>query len=198
MKGNIRLSKAVRYPKKRISINEITLDNYVTTDSLLPNKTGITKAINLPPQEGTLPVFEKNDILVANIRPYLKKIWFADKDGGCSSDVIVFRVNKGFDPRFIYYALFRDDFFKHMMRGKKGTKMPRGDKKHILSFLLPDFDLHTQQRIGQVLSSIDRRIEVNNQINKTLEETMKSIFEYWFIQFDFPNNYCKPYIQRKR
>ena len=84
-------------------------------------------ATNLPPQGSTMPAFEKNNILVANIRPYLKKIWFADRDGGCSADVLVFEVNKKFDPKYVYYSMFRDDFFDHVMRGSKGTKMPRGD-----------------------------------------------------------------------
>ena len=61
----------------------------------------------------------------------MKKIWFADRDGGCSADVLVFEVNKKFDPKYVYYSMFRDDFFDHVMRGSKGTKMPRGDKNWI-------------------------------------------------------------------
>ena len=136
MNNFVRLSRAAKYSNKKILLKDVSLDNYITTDNMLQNKAGITKAINLPPQAGSIRAFEQNNILVANIRPYLKKIWFADKDGGCSTDVLIFSANEGYFPKFLYYSLFRDDFFAHMMRGKKGTKMPRGNKDHILEYLM--------------------------------------------------------------
>ncbi len=93
-------------------------------------------AVNLPPQDGNMPSFQTENILVANIRPYLKKIWFADRPGGSSADVLVFDVKKGYHPKFVYYAMFRDDFFNHMMRGSIGTKMPRWDKRQILDYTI--------------------------------------------------------------
>ena len=193
MNNGIKLVRAVKYSKKRINMEDITVDNFVTTDNLLQNKQGITKAVGLPPQSGFMPEFERENILVGNIRPYLKKIWFANIDGGCSADVLVFEVNKGYYPKFIFYSLFRDDFFEHMMKGSKGTKMPRGDKSQILDFLIPNFDFSTQQKIASVLSSIDAKIELNNRINAALEAMAKTVYDYWFVQFDFPNGEGKPY-----
>lgn len=193
MSNSLKLSKAVEYSDERIRLKNVSLDNFITTDNILQNKAGITKAVNLPPQGSTIPAFNVGNILVGNIRPYLKKIWFADNNGGCSADVLVFKVHKEYHPKFIYYTLFRDDFFSHMMRGSKGTKMPRGDKNQILDFLIPDFDFSTQNKIVSVLSSLDSKMELNRKINAELEAMAKALYEYWFVQFDFPNSKGKPY-----
>jgi len=191
--SKIPLSKIAKYSNKRIHIQNVTVDNFVTTDNLLQNKLGLTRAISLPPQDGNMPAYVKGNILIGNIRPYLKKIWFADKDGGCSADVLVIDVNDDFDSKFVYYALFRDDFFIHMMNGSKGTKMPRGDKTQIMNFSIPNFKFDIQQKIAKVLSTLDAKIELNNRINKELEAMAKILYDYWFVQFDFPNVDGKPY-----
>ncbi|NCO26707.1 MAG: restriction endonuclease subunit S [Epsilonproteobacteria bacterium] len=191
--SKIPLSKIAKYSNKRIHIQNVTVDNFVTTDNLLQNKLGLTRAISLPPQDGNMPAYVKGNILIGNIRPYLKKIWFADKDGGCSADVLVIDVNDDFDSKFVYYALFRDDFFIHMMNGSKGTKMPRGDKTQIMNFSIPNFKFDIQQKIAKVLSTLDAKIELNNRINKELEAMAKTLYDYWFVQFDFPNVDGKPY-----
>ena len=105
------LSDIAVYVKDRVSIQEIRLVDYVTTDSLLQNKRGRICAQNLPPVVCNLTRFQKGDVLVANIRPYLKKIWFADCSGGCSSDVLVFRAKPGHCPNFLYAVLMQDSFY---------------------------------------------------------------------------------------
>jgi len=188
-----KLSNAVRYSNKRIKANDVFLHNFVTTDNLLQNKAGITQATNLPPSNSAMPAFSSNEILIGNIRPYLKKIWFSNQAGGCSADVLVLEVKENYNPKFVYYCLYRDDFFDHMMKGSKGTKMPRGDKSQILDFLIPNFELATQQKIAAVLSSLDSKIELNNKINTELEAMAKTLYDYWFVQFDFPDKDGKPY-----
>ncbi|MFM6070498.1 MAG: restriction endonuclease subunit S, partial [Dolichospermum sp.] len=177
----------------RVNIKDITLNKYITTDNLLPNKQGVGIAVNLPPQIGNIRFFEPKNILVSNIRPYLKKIWFSDKYGGCSADVLVFVVQEDYVPKFIYYSMLRDCFFDHMVRGSKGTKMPRGDKNQILEFAIPNFSPKMQEKIASVLSSLDDKIELNNRINSELENLAKTIYDYWFVQFDFPDENGKPY-----
>ena len=193
MSKNIKLSNAVKYSNKRINVDEISFEDFVSTDNLLQNKLGKTNAVKLPALKGLMPGYANENILVGNIRPYLRKIWFADKKSGCSADVLVFEVNKLNHPKFIYYTLFRDDFFDHMMKGSKGTKMPRGDKTQILEFLIPDFDFADQQKIAKVLSDLDAKIELNNKINAELETMAKTLYDYWFVQFDFPDANEKPY-----
>lgn len=193
MMNLIKLDRAAKYSEERISSSEAILEEFITTDNMLPNKQGVVKAGNLPPQGGIMPAYKKGNILVGNIRPYLKKIWLADKNGGCSADVLVFKAKEGYDPRYLYYALFRDDFFHHMMRGKKGTKMPRGDKQQILDFLIPDYPLPVQKKIASVLSVLDEKIATNNKISSELENAARALHDYWFVQFDFPDKAAKPY-----
>ncbi|MCW9014477.1 MAG: restriction endonuclease subunit S, partial [Gammaproteobacteria bacterium] len=124
------LFNAAEYVTDKISSAELNLDKYITTDNILPNKQGKVTAESLPAQTGNVTKYQPGDTLVANIRPYLKKIWYANKSGGCSADVLVIRSNDSVNPKFLFYSLFRDDFFSHVMKGSKGTKMPRGDKDH--------------------------------------------------------------------
>ncbi|MCG8804932.1 restriction endonuclease subunit S [Tenacibaculum finnmarkense] len=182
------------YSKSRISLDEIDIHNYVSTDNLLQNKLGKVDAEKMPTQSSNnVTRFDKGDILIANIRPYLKKIWLAKYTGGSSSDVLTFKVNKEYNSTFVYYSLFRDDFFEHMMNGSKGTKMPRGDKNQILDFPIPDFEIGYQKSIAKVLSDLDSKIAINNKINAELEAMAKTLYDYWFVQFDFPDKNGKPY-----
>ena len=182
------------YSGSRISLDELNVETYVSTDNLLQNKQGKVSAVKMPKQaSNTVTRFDKGDILVANIRPYLKKIWLAKYTGGSSTDVLTFKIKEGFDTNFVYYSLHRDDFFEHMMNGSKGTKMPRGDKNQILDFTIPDFDIDNQKQIAKVLSNLDNKIELNNKINTDLEAMAKFIYYYWFVQYDFPDINGKPY-----
>jgi|SaaInlStandDraft_4_1057021.scaffolds.fasta_scaffold21431_1 type I restriction enzyme, S subunit len=193
MSKTLKLWQVANYSKERINVGDILLENFVTVDNLLPNKKGLTIALNKPPRGGTLLKFKMGNILVGNIRPYLKKIWFANRDGAAAADVLVFDVKTEHCSKYVYYAMFRDDFFNHMMRGKKGTKMPRGDKNQIMDFLIPNVKYTTQQQFAAVLSALDIKIEHNNRINTELETMAKTLYGYWFVQFDFPNKYGKPF-----
>lgn len=142
-------------------------DCYVSTENMLPNKTGITTPSNVP-TVGSITAYKENDTLVSNIRPYFKKIWKATSCGGCSNDVLVFRAKNGITADFLYYSLADDKFFDYSMKTSKGTKMPRGDKKAILEYTVSDLDLITQKKATIILSLIDRKIAVNNTINDNL------------------------------
>lgn len=190
---NSALKNHATYINNKVDTNEISISQYISTDNILQNKQGIECATSLPIQGGKVTAFKKGDILLANIRPYLKKIWYAQFDGGCSADVLAIRANAETDSHFLFYALFRDDFFIHAMKGAKGTKMPRGDKAQIMEFKIPVFDLKTQQSIAAVLSTLDKKIALNKQINARLEEMAKTLYDYWFVQFDFPDANGKPY-----
>ena len=192
--GNIKpLKNHAVYISEKISSHILSVTNYITTDNILQNKQGKIAATSLPAKVGKVTKYSACDILVANIRPYLKKIWFANDSGGCSADVLTFRAKTDTHPKFLYYALFRDDFFSHVMKGSKGTKMPRGDKNQIMEFFIPPFDLSTQEKVADVLSALDAKIELNNIINAELEALAKTLYDYWFVQFDFPNANGEPY-----
>ena len=189
----MRLEQVAFYSKEKIGIQELQKDTYVSNENLLQAKGGLKKAEKLPKTPASVIRFDEKDILIGNIRPYLKKIWFADRSGGASSDVLTLKVKEGFHPKFVYYALLRDEYFDFAMSGSKGSKMPRGDKSHILTFPIPDFEFDLQVRIASILSDIDSKIELNNKINAELESMAKLIYDYWFVQFDFPDENEKPY-----
>lgn len=104
-----KLSDICEYAKGKIKVSALDENTYISTENMLPNKGGITKAASLPTQEQT-QAFMKNDVLVSNIRPYFKKIWYATFDGGCSNDVLVFRAKDGVSSRFLHYVLADDTF----------------------------------------------------------------------------------------
>ena len=187
----MKLNDIAYFVEDKISSENIKLDQYVTTDSLLQNKKGRTFAQNLPPQKCSLVHFKKGDVLLGNIRPYLKKIWYANIEGGCSQDVLVLRAKNNLESKFLYALLMQDSFFDYEMKGTKGSKMTRGDKSHIINF--PCLDLNNKTEIGKLLSSLDDKIALNNRINAKLEQMAKRLYDYWFVQFDFPNADGKPY-----
>ena len=112
--------------------NTENLQNYITTDNILPNKQGITKAEYIPTY-GNVLRYEEYDILIANIRPYFKKIWLSNTNGMCSNDVLCIKAKNSAYKYFLYRLLWRDDFFDYVLKGAKGSKMPRGDKNHIMA-----------------------------------------------------------------
>lgn len=189
----MKLSDIAEYVTDKISSNRITINEYVTTDSLLQNKRGRETAQNLPPVTCALINFKQGDVLVANIRPYLKKVWYADSEGGCSSDVLVFRAKNGHDSNFLYAVLMQDTFFDYAMQGAKGSKMPRGDKDQIMRYEIPTFSTDEEENIGKMVVDITSKIALNRRINDNLEAMAKQLYDYWFVQFDFPNEEGEPY-----
>ena len=172
-----KLSDICEYAKGKIKVSVLDENTYISTENMLPNKCGITKATSLPTQEQT-QAFMKNDVLVSNIRPYFKKIWYATCDGGCSNDVLVFRAKDGVSCRFLYYVLADDTFFDYSMATSKGTKMPRGDKKAIMEYEVPDLSYEDQCKIASILEAIDEKICLNTAINKNLLELLQLLYDH--------------------
>ena len=133
-KGHIvELASLCDLVKDKADYSEANFDTYVSTESLLPGKMGRQAPSSLP-QAGTITVYKVGDILVSNIRPYFKKIWYADQAGTCSGDVLVFRAKQPEQSGYLYSRMRSDAFFDYAMKGAKGTKMPRGDKKQMLTY----------------------------------------------------------------
>ena len=173
-----KLSDICKYAKGKIKVSALDDNTYISTENMLPNKGGITKAVSLPIQEQT-QAFMKNDVLVSNIRPYFKKIWYATFDGGCSNDVLVFRAKDGVSSSFLHYVLADDTFFDYSMASSKGTKMPRGDKKAIMEYEVPEFSYEDQCKIAGILEAIDEKIELNTDINKNLYQQLFALYDYY-------------------
>jgi type I restriction enzyme S subunit len=178
----VTLGDVARYSNARITTDELTLENYVSTENMLSNKAGKTLASSIP--SGTAIKYRVGQTLISNIRPYFKKIWHASMDGGCSADVLVFETTDEIDDKYFFYYLNQDHFFDYVMGGSKGTKMPRGDKQQILMYSFKYPEKEEQKAIAATLSCLDDKIELNNRINKTLEEMAQAIFKSWFIDFE--------------
>lgn len=171
-----KLSDICEYRKGKVNTSNLTLKTYISTENMLPDKAGVVEANSLP-STTLVQEYKENDTLVSNIRPYFKKVWQAKHDGGCSNDVLVFQGKANVDKDFLYYILANDDFFAYSMATSKGTKMPRGDKKSIMQYELQLFDIKTQKRIASILKVLDKKIELNNAINKNLLQQSLYIFE---------------------
>lgn len=99
---------------------------------------------------------------------------------------------KGNNPKYLYYLLKNlhlDNTFE-----KGSSVIPSLDRNLVHSLVVPFHkDINDQRKIVTVLSAIDRKIELNRQINDNLEAMAKQLYDYWFVQFDFPNEEGKPY-----
>ncbi|WP_261368808.1 restriction endonuclease subunit S [Streptococcus agalactiae] len=171
------LSEVGSYVSEKINVSKLRLENYISTENMISNRGGISLATKLPSVK-TTTAFQKGDILISNIRPYFKKIWLADKSGGCSNDVLVIRSDSNFSNRFLYYVLSSDTFFDYAVSTSKGTKMPRGDKSSIMKYTVPLFSLEEQELISDILKSYDEKIQLNKQINHHLEELIDAQFAH--------------------
>ncbi|GAA9943731.1 hypothetical protein VN1204_04550 [Helicobacter pylori] len=156
-----------------IQSNEI--NHYITTDNMCQNLGGIDtfKNINIP--QGKVRLFQKDDVLLSNIRLYFRKVYRAKQKGGCSSDVLVFRA-KHIDSATLFAILSSQIFTDYACSGSQGSKMPRGNKTHMMDFKIPTINF----TIAKIFNSIQNKIENNHKINELLHMLAYKIYEYYF------------------
>ena len=179
--NNTQLQNCAEFVGEKISLSKLTLDSYISTENLLPDFGGVADATRLPSAD-SVTRFMKNDILISNIRPYLKKIWLSDRAGGASNDVIIIRAAAKLDYRFLSYILRNDAFISFTMKGAKGVKMPRGDISSIkdYSVFYPDKKSGEQQKIADCLSSIDELITAQALKVEALKMHKKGLMQLIF------------------
>ncbi len=131
--------------------------------------------------------FYSGDILYGKLRPYFRKVYKPKFDGVCSTDIYVIKNKNNVEQDFLYYLIATEEFTNIANSGSSGTRMPRADWKQLekSEWLIPD--LSTQRQIAQILSSLDDKIELNLQMNQTLEVMAQAIFKEWFVNFNCPN-----------
>lgn len=171
-----KLSVVAPYVTTSIKMSSISVSDYISTDNMLQNRAGVVTYEGVPNIE-SITEFKKGDILVSNIRPYLKKIWMADRSGGCSKDVLVFRNSK---PKkilndYLKVILSTDTFFDYMMVGKKGVKMPRGDKKIIPNFEIPIPSPEIQKKIADECRMVDEDVSKYKKEQVELSEKKRDL-----------------------
>ncbi|GAA9374235.1 hypothetical protein BTM413_09800 [Helicobacter pylori] len=156
-----------------IQSNEI--NHYITTDNMRQNLGGIDtlKNINIP--QGKVRSFQKDDVLLSNIRLYFRKVYKAKQKGGCSSDILVFRA-KHIDSATLFAILSSQIFTDYACLGSQGSKMPRGNKTHMMDFKIPTINF----TIAKIFNSIQNKIENNHKINELLHTLAYKIYGYYF------------------
>lgn len=85
---------------------------------------------------------------------------------------------------YLYYNIFSKKFIDYVNSIHTGSAIPHISQKQIEDYLIPLPDLDNQRRIASILSSLDRKIELNNKINADLEEMAQAIFKNWFVDFE--------------
>ncbi len=179
------LSDIADFISDKIEFSSIELDKYISTDNMLPNFNGVTLS-TVEPSLNKCTKFKAGDTLFSNIRTYFKKVWFADFDGGCSPDVIVMRTKNEelVLPEFLYLLICSEDFINFTVMSSNGAKMPRGDKKAMLKYEFEIPSIEEQKIAINHYFKIKEKIQLNTQINQTLEQIAQALFKSWFVDFD--------------
>lgn len=170
---NVSLKDVADFQKERISSGLLDESTYISTENILQNFQGVQSAISIPANTNVV-AYKKNDILLSNIRPYLKKVWFSDRIGGCSADVFVLR-SKTCEPEFLYNVIASDKFINYVMSGAKGVKMPRGDKNQMESFSFSIPAVVEQRKISRLFQLLDERIVTQNKIIEKLQSLIRGL-----------------------
>jgi type I restriction enzyme S subunit len=186
------LGEVAEYSKARIKFEELDKTNYVGVENLLQNRLGKTESSRVP-ETGNFIQYSEQDILIGNIRPYLKKIWHADRIGGTNSDVLVIHTtDNAVNPRYLYQVLADDKFFEYNMQHAKGAKMPRGNKAKIMEYPIPcpnnpKKSLEEQSRIVAILDKFDTLTHsISEGLPREIELRQKQYEYYRDLLLSFP------------
>lgn len=169
------------YVTEGVPQTKIVTSDYVTTENMAKDREGIM------PYEGDAPAtagtaYMAGDTLVSNIRPYLQKIWLADRDGACSKDVLVFRSKDTtvLLPEFLHLLLWQRDFFDYDMSTFTGTGRPRGDKNQILRYRVPVPSLAEQHTLVEEFDRLSVNVDAMKKREADLRDSVRAKFEELF------------------
>ncbi len=125
-----------------------------------------------------------------------KSIYIKNDDSMLVSgmETIIIRFNSElFDPLFLNYYFDTKYFYNDIMQYVRGMKVFRVNPKDLLRAKLPEIPKNQQIQIASFIKSLDDKIELNNKINKNLEEMAQTLYKQWFVDFEFPNEDGEPY-----
>ena len=187
----VRLRDIAVFSKNKIDSATLDGTTFVGVDNLLSNKGGRVDATHSA-NTSKVTRFTEGDILLGNIRPYLKKIWHADRSGGCSGDVLAIHIPSNIKPRistrYLYYVLSSDNFFLYDQQNSKGAKMPRGSKTAIMDFTLPAPPIEVQREIVLIL---DKFVKLEAELEAELELRKQQYACYLEKLLDFSNRHTE-------
>ena len=129
---------------------------------------------------------------VGNVALYSQEVPFSNIR--INSGMVIIRVNKNFWHPYFVYLFFQSHLFKKQIsRLISGSAQPQLPISILETVSIPQLTLDEQKEIIFNIKSIDQKIQINNQINQELEAMAKTLYDYWFVQFDFQDQNGKPY-----
>ena len=161
------LSDICSYSKEKVAVSKLNINTYFSTENMLPEKAGSTKATSLPSTPQTTAC-RKGDTLISNIRPYFKKIVYCEDMCGCSTDVLCFTPVQSQYAAYLFSTLYTDKFFAFMVAGSKGTKMPRGDKQQIMTYPVVLPTENELEKFNAIAFPVLEQLNSNKAENKRL------------------------------
>lgn len=160
-------------------------NKYIKNNERFLSKNGAQKLKN--------KIIPKFNVMVTCIGSAMGKVSMNLEDSVTNQQINSIKVNKKFNSDYVYYVLKNN--YKLLKNAASGsTALPLLNKSEFdLLECLVHSELSEQEKIAQILSNLDNKIELNNKINQQLEEMAKTLYDYWFVQFDFPNEKGEPY-----
>ena len=169
------------------------IDNYLIQNRIYPDLKQVKRYINQEIHDNFLRGYlEKDDVIVTLVGNGICNASLSP-----SSDVVIIqntigiKTNKKLENKFLYYYFLHNQ--KSLVKLDRGSSQPSVNKNDLLDFEIEIPDIETQKSISNILSALDAKIELNQRINAELESMAKTLYDYWFVQFDFPNEKGKPY-----
>ena len=146
------------------------------------------------PTNSTTKFFNKEDIIIGRYGPPIFQIFKGTLEGAYNVALMKAVPNENITNDFLYYFLTQKEVFEYVDNLSARTGGQTGvDLVSLYQYPINLPDKTEQRKIASVLSALDSKIELNNRINAELEAMAKTIYDYWFVQFDFPDKNGNPY-----
>lgn len=181
-------------PDKYYSIEKYpVIDNYLIKNTIYPNMSDVNRYINQEEYNNFLRCYiRKDEVLMTLVGNGYGNVTLAPSDNvAIIQNTIGFRTNNNLNSIFLFYYL--QYISKSIKALDRGSSQPSLKVSDILDLNVNIPDIKKQILISNALQTIDLKIENNNKIISTLESLAKTIYDYWFLQFEFPNENGKPY-----
>lgn len=136
-------------------------------------------------------IFPKNTVLLAMYGATAGKSSILEIEAATNQAICGILPNEKFNSEFLKYSF--DFLYEYLVGISSGSARDNLSQKGIQELIIPMPDLFAQNKIASILSALDSKIELNNRINAELEAMAKTLYDYWFVQFDFLSEAGKPY-----
>lgn len=137
--------------------------------------------------------FKKGDILVGKLRPYFRKVVIAPFDGVCSTDIWVLRAKEQYTAEQIFPIVSSEKFINYIMNSSSGTRMPRANWNVSKQFTISREVIFNEVDTSNTIAKITEKINKNEVLSDKLNEYVKTIFNKWFVDFNFPDKNGEQY-----